>query len=83
MAITYTPHFKGRPSRFKVDKKLMGKRSAGNPQAAFDAEGFGNTRETCAGSRPYLKREEAERSVSSTPYPIEDALRRPQSILSS
>ncbi len=26
------------------DKKLIGKRSAGNPQAAFDEEGAGNMR---------------------------------------
>ena len=37
-----------------LDKKLIGKRSAGNPQAAFDEEGAGNTTKTCASSRPYL-----------------------------
>jgi hypothetical protein len=38
-----------------LDKKLIGKRSAGNPQAAFDEEGAGNMRKTCASSRPYLE----------------------------
>jgi hypothetical protein len=36
-----------------LDKKLIGKRNAGNPPVAFDEEGAGNTIKTCACSRPY------------------------------
>lgn len=43
-----------------LDKKLIGKRSAGNLQAAFDEEGAGNTTKTCASSRPYLRGGEGE-----------------------
>ena len=38
-----------------LDKKLIGKRNAGNPPVAFDEEGAGNTIKTCACSRPYKK----------------------------
>jgi len=41
-------------NHINLDKKLIGKRSAGKPHAAFDAEGAGNTIKTCACSRPYL-----------------------------
>lgn len=39
-----------------LDKKLIGKRNAGNPPVAFDEEGAGNTIKTCACSRPYYRR---------------------------
>jgi hypothetical protein len=47
-------------NHINLDKKLIGKRSAGKPHAAFDAEGAGYTIKTCACSRPYLKRGEIE-----------------------